>query len=83
MSSARWRLCGAQPGVQDGHVGEGTAVTGEHHGRIEGDEAWQSRQVLDQAVAAVCFIAVFEAGDGNDAAQQMIAAEKDAGGWVP
>ena len=43
---------GAQPSVKDGHLCEGTAVTGEQHRRIEGDEAWQSGQVLDQAVAA-------------------------------
>ena len=55
---------GAQPGVQDGHLGEGTAVTGEQHRRVEGDEAWQSGQVLDQAVAAACSIAAFETGEG-------------------
>ena len=74
---------GAQPGVQHGHLGEGKAVTGEHDSGIKSNEAWQSGQVLDQAVAAACPIVAFEAGDGDDAGQQVIATEQDTGRWVP
>jgi hypothetical protein len=68
---------GAQPGAQHGHLGEGKAVTGEHHSGIEGNEARQSGEVLDQAVASACPIAALEAGDGDDAGQQMIATEQN------
>ena len=74
---------GAQTGVQHGHLGEGKAVTGEHDSGIKGNEAWQAGQALDQAVAAACLIAAFEAGDGDDAGQQMIATEQETGRGVP
>ena len=34
-------------------------------------------------MAAACSIVAFETGGGDDAGQQVIAAEQDAGSWVP
>ncbi len=58
---------GAQPGGQDIHRGEGSAVTREHDPWVECDQPRQAPEVFDHAATTPEIVVGFQAGHRDDA----------------
>jgi hypothetical protein len=73
-------VVGAQPPGEHVDTGERLAVAGQHDCGVEGDEALERRQVLVQAVPVPCpRTRRFQAGEGDDAGQEVVAAHQELG----